>query len=220
MAADRYAEYQALGQHAFVYMDIVVALKPLGRLVFELYTDVCPATAAHFKALCASGSYRESAIHRVQRGGWIQGGDLVDGSGAHNGERHRHPPLSSLRQRLFFPPPGEAALPDENFAVPHGGRGVLSLANTGRNTGGTQFVVSLQAVPWMPGKYVACGCEAWPPPAFSLGGSRPSRLVGPAGLRCRQLVEGEAVLAAMAALPLLNERPDPPCVVSACGLLP
>jgi peptidyl-prolyl cis-trans isomerase-like 6 len=141
MAAERYAAYKAASKHVFVFFDMAVAGEPAGRLVFELLADVCPATVAHFLALVGRGAYAESAIHRIQRGGWIQGGDLIDGSGAHN---------------------GEACLEDENFAVPHNARGTLALANTGRHTGGTQFCVSLAPLPWMQGKFVAFGCARAP----------------------------------------------------------
>ena len=97
---------------------------PLGRVTFELKDDVVPKTAANFAALCeerAPGAgYKGSRFHRIIPGFMCQGGDFT----ADNGTGGR-----SIYGSKF---------PDESFMLKHKGLGVLSMANAGPNTNGSQ----------------------------------------------------------------------------------
>eukprot|EP00051_Salpingoeca_urceolata_P028017 m.484504 g.484504 ORF g.484504 m.484504 type:complete len:297 (-) comp23385_c0_seq1:58-948(-) len=122
---------------------------PLGRLVFVLCADKVPRTAENFRALCTGErgsteqgvrlSYEGSVFHRIQPGGWAQGGDIVSGSGQDG---------TSIYGDTFA---------DENFSVPHNARGILAMANKGLHTNASQFLISFKPSPWMEGKYVAFG---------------------------------------------------------------
>ncbi|KNC54036.1 uncharacterized protein AMSG_12283 [Thecamonas trahens ATCC 50062] len=114
------------------------------RLVFELYDDVAPKSAANFRSLCASDvdglSYIGSVIHRVVPGGWIQGGDISPGSPGSGGAS-------------VFGEPFE----DENFALKHDKVGMLGYANDGPHTNASQFYITLQPMPAFDEQYVAFG---------------------------------------------------------------
>ncbi|KAG2489702.1 hypothetical protein HYH03_011809 [Edaphochlamys debaryana] len=121
-------------------MALEQAEKPLGTVVLELYTDIAPATCKNFLEFvkgCPKGQYKNSPIHRVVKNGWIQGGDVVDGSGKGD--------------------PG-FVLPDETFAVKHDAPGILGMANKGEShTANTQFYITLSPLPFLDGKRVAFG---------------------------------------------------------------
>ncbi|XP_030785151.1 probable inactive peptidyl-prolyl cis-trans isomerase-like 6 isoform X2 [Rhinopithecus roxellana] len=82
-------------KHDFVFLDICIDSSLIGRLIFELYCDVCPKTCKNFQVLCTGKAgfsqrgirlhYKDSIFHRIVRNGWIQGGDIVYGKGD-NGE--------------------------------------------------------------------------------------------------------------------------------------
>ena len=94
IAAKEYRKYLADSPHSFAFFDVSIGGNAAGRIVFELFTDLCPKTCANFLALCCTSSgegkegsrstYEGSPIHRVVKGGWVQGGDVVDGSGANS----------------------------------------------------------------------------------------------------------------------------------------
>lgn len=145
-----YVTYLSNPKHEFVYFDVSIAGIQKGRLVFELFSDICPVTCANFKALCtgekgytADGktklSYVNSLFHRVQVNGYVQGGDIVNGSGAAGASIYG------------------ANFQDENFIVKHSRRGVLCMANSGLHSNGSQFCVALRAISWMNERYVAFG---------------------------------------------------------------
>uniref|UniRef100_H2Z9J3 PPIase cyclophilin-type domain-containing protein n=1 Tax=Ciona savignyi TaxID=51511 RepID=H2Z9J3_CIOSA len=149
MATEGYRDYFLNSDNEFVFMDISIDSEKSGRLLFELYSSICPKTCANFRSLCTgekgslpSGlqlNYSSSPIHRIVPNGWIQGGDILHGRGD-GGE--------SIYGEVFE---------DENFAVPHDTRGVLGMANKGRHTAGSQFYITLQPSPWMNCQYVAFG---------------------------------------------------------------
>ncbi|NXC69335.1 PPIL6 protein, partial [Anhinga anhinga] len=153
IAEDFYTKYlknsQASSTHVFVYLDIAIEEQPVGRLLFELFSDVCPRTCENFRALCSGGAksphdgreltYKNSLFHRLVKNGWIQGGDIITGKGD-GGESIYGPTFE-----------------DESFSVPHKGRGVLGMANKGRHSNGSQFYITLQPAPYLDKKYVAFG---------------------------------------------------------------
>ncbi|XP_029451154.1 probable inactive peptidyl-prolyl cis-trans isomerase-like 6 isoform X2 [Rhinatrema bivittatum] len=149
LAEDFCIKYMKSSKHVFVYMDISIQENPIGRLLFELFSDICPKTCENFWKLCTgeagtsrSGlelTYKGSVFHRIVRKGWIQGGDIKLGSGS-GGE--------SIYGSTFI---------DENFAVSHHKRGILAMANKGRHSMAHSFYITLQAAPYLDRKYVAFG---------------------------------------------------------------
>ncbi|XP_060710557.1 probable inactive peptidyl-prolyl cis-trans isomerase-like 6 [Hemiscyllium ocellatum] len=149
IAEEFYSDYLKDIQHTFVYMDISIDQKPIGRLLFELFTDVCPKTCRNFEALCTGEvgfsptnirlSYQGSLFHRLVKSTWIQGGDISNGRGDGG---------ISIYGETFE---------DETFAISHCKRGILGMANKGRHTSGSQFYITLQPTLWMNTKFVAFG---------------------------------------------------------------
>ena len=122
-----------------VYLDISIGGAKVGKVVVELYDDVVPLTARNFRELCSEGAYRGSAFHRVIPGFVVQGGDYTSGDGT--GGR-------SIWGGRFK---------DENFRLKHDREGVLSMANAGPNTNGSQFFLTYAKMPHLNGKYTIFG---------------------------------------------------------------
>ena len=102
----------------------------------ELFEDKAPRTAQNFISLVNKGFYNGLIFHRVIDGFMIQGGDPKgNGTGG----------------------PGYV-IPDEfHKDLKHTGAGILSMANAGPNSGGSQFFITLDATPWLDGKHAIFG---------------------------------------------------------------
>ena len=165
-----------------VFFDISIGDEDIGRIVMLLYADTTPKTCDNFLKLCTGEvekdgqklHYEGSTFHRVISGFMIQGGDFTN----HNGTGGR-----SIYGEKFA---------DENFKVKHTEPGLLSMANAGPGTNGSQFFITVAATPHLDGKHVVFG----------------------------KVIEGyEEVVKKIEATPTTNDKPVKDVKIKACGVL-
>ncbi|THD21726.1 Peptidyl-prolyl cis-trans isomerase [Fasciola hepatica] len=160
---------------------------PVGRIVLELFNDLCPKATENFKKLCHGGCgfglktgkalhYQGSIFHRVIKGFMVQGGDFSNGDGT-GGE--------SIYGGTFA---------DECLSTPHDRPFLLSMANRGSNTNGSQFFITTAAAPHLDGKHMVFG----------------------------HVLSGQDVVKKIEAVPIADtktHRPVKPVTIEACGEL-
>ena len=165
-----------------MYFDITVNGQEAGRMEFELFANT-PKTSENFRALCTGEKglgqkgkplhYKGSGFHRIIPKFMAQGGDFTAGDGS-GGE--------SIYGLKFN---------DESFANKHTGPGLLSMANSGRNTNGSQFFITFDAHPHLDGKHVVFG----------------------------RVLKGMEVIATLESIGTSSGSPKATALISDCGLL-
>jgi len=125
-----------------VFFDITIGGVPSGRIKMELFSDETPKTAENFRRMCTGeflrgsqpAGYLKTPFHRVIKEFMIQGGDILKGDGTG---------CISIYGESFA---------DENFNLRHSGPGLLSMANSGPDTNGSQFFITCGKCEWLDGK--------------------------------------------------------------------
>ncbi|KAI0983073.1 hypothetical protein GJ496_005807 [Pomphorhynchus laevis] len=163
-----------------VFFDVTVGNTEIGRIKIELFNDVVPRTAENFRQFCTGEyrcdgvpiGYKNAPFHRVIKDFMIQGGDFVNADGTG---------LMSIFGGPFS---------DENFTVTHSQAGMLSMANSGKDTNGCQFFITCTRCDFLDNKHVVFG----------------------------KVIDGMLVVRKIENVPVgPNNRPKIPVVISQCG---
>ncbi|ORX39187.1 cyclophilin-like domain-containing protein [Kockovaella imperatae] len=170
----------------YCYFDITIAGQPAGRITFELYSAYLPKTTENFKALCIGDktndagvklAYAGSSFHRCIKGFMLQAGDFTRGDGTGG--------LSIYGEKFSL------TCPDEAFIHEHDKPMLLSMANAGPNTNGSQFFITTVPTPHLDGKHVVFG----------------------------QVVTGKALVRRIENIPTTSDKPNEPVTIAAAGVL-
>jgi len=158
-----------------IYFDIDVNHTFIGKIKIKLYDNIVPKTCNNFRDLVLNPmAYRGSSFHRIIKNFMIQGGDFINGDGTGS---------KSIYGSKFN---------DENFKIKHTKAGLLSMANSGPNTNGSQFFITTVATPHLDGKHVVFG----------------------------EVIEGINIIKEIENLETdSNDTPLKECIISDCGLL-
>ncbi|KAL5013178.1 hypothetical protein ScPMuIL_007448 [Solemya velum] len=176
-----FAEKPSNPNNPIVFFDIIIGNVEAGRIKFELFADVVPQTAENFRQFC-TGEYKKDGLsighkaaifHRVIKGFMVQGGDFVNGDGTGV--------MSIYGGRPFA---------DENFKMKHVGPGILSMANSGKDSNGCQFFITCDKCDFLDGKHVVFG----------------------------KVIDGHLVLRKIENVPVgPNNKPKIPVIIAQCG---
>merc|ERR1719240_2151538 len=171
----------------YVFMEVEISSVNIGRMIFKLYNDSCPKTVENFRSLCTGERgtglmtklplhYKGAKFHRIIAGFMCQGGDFELGDGR-GGE--------SIYGGKFGDEAG-------GLALRHAKRGLLSMANSGRDTNGSQFFILFKPAHHLNGKHCVFG----------------------------EMVEGDATLDAIEGVKTQSDdKPIAPITVARCGQL-
>ncbi|XP_041377542.1 peptidyl-prolyl cis-trans isomerase H-like [Gigantopelta aegis] len=174
------AEKPSNPDNPIVFFDIQIGTVEAGRVKFELFADKVPQTAENFRKFCTGEhkrdgvplGYKGSSFHRVIKDFMVQGGDFLNNDGTG---------LMSIYGGPFA---------DESFVMRHTGPGMLSMANSGKDTNGCQFFITCAKCDFLDGKHVVFG----------------------------KVVDGLLVLRKIENVPTgPNNKPKLPVLVSECG---
>ncbi|KAF9045595.1 cyclophilin 1 [Panaeolus papilionaceus] len=159
-----------------VFFDISINSLPPQRITFKLYDTTVPKTCRNFRELATGAhgfGYEGSEFHRIKPGFMVQGGRCVNND-------------VEERKSIYG---GRFA--DENFEINHTKPGLLSMANSGKDTNGTGFFITTAVTDWLDGKHVVFG----------------------------EVIEGYEVVKAIEALGLDSGKPTGSAVIVRCGVV-